>query len=105
MLSVAGAVFGAEIVGVFEAVRMSDQAHVPFGDLASGDAAVLVPLATVLGLLVAAAAMALGLGPTGRIAAALRRAGRPPWGGNTRWWPYLVHHVAYPHVPQWDPGR
>ncbi|MGA7118859.1 MAG: sulfatase-like hydrolase/transferase [Polyangiaceae bacterium] len=70
MLPVAGAVFGAEIVGVFEASRLSEQAHAPISDLASGDAGVLVPLATLVGLAVAAAAVALGLGERGRLSRA-----------------------------------
>jgi len=73
VLPVAGAVLGADIVGIFEAVRMSGPARVPLRDLASGDAAVLVPLATLLGFIVAAIAMALGLGPKGRSAAALAK--------------------------------
>lgn len=70
VLPVAGAVFGAEIVGVFEASRLSEQAHAPISDLASGDAGVLVPLATLVGLAVAAAAVALGLGERGRLSRA-----------------------------------
>jgi choline-sulfatase len=54
---VAGAVFGAELIGVFEAVRMRDQVQASLGDLASGDAAVVVPIATFVGLAVAAAAL------------------------------------------------
>jgi arylsulfatase A-like enzyme len=64
-------VFGAEIVGVFEAVSMREQVRAPLSDLASGDAGVLVPLATLVGFIVAAAAMALGSGENGRLSAAL----------------------------------
>jgi choline-sulfatase len=56
---VAGAVFGAELVGVFEALRIRDEVTAPFGDLASGDAAVIIPLACLMGLAVAAVAMIL----------------------------------------------
>jgi hypothetical protein len=71
VLPVAGAVFGAEMVGVFEAMRIGEQAGAPLSALASGDAAVLVPIATVVGVVVGAAALALGLGKKGRIPAAL----------------------------------
>jgi choline-sulfatase len=57
VLPVAGAVFGAELVGVLEAIRMRDQVNASLGELASGDAAVLVPLASLVGLAVAAVAM------------------------------------------------
>jgi arylsulfatase A-like enzyme len=70
VLPVAGAVFGAELVGVFEAARMREQALGSFGDLASGDAGVLVPLASLVGLLVAVAAMVAG---RGRLSAALAK--------------------------------
>jgi choline-sulfatase len=59
VLPVAGAVFGAELVGVFEALRMRDQVRASFGELASGDAAVIVPLGTLVGAAVAVAAMIL----------------------------------------------
>jgi arylsulfatase A-like enzyme len=71
VLPIAGAVFGAEIIGVFEAVRMSEQTRAPISDLASGDAGVLVPLATVVGLVVVVAAAALGLGDAGRLSKAI----------------------------------
>jgi len=70
VLSVAGAVFGAEIVGVVEALRMSEVRE-PLSDLASGDAAVLVPIATLVGLLMAAAATPLGLAQGGRLSVAI----------------------------------
>jgi choline-sulfatase len=57
VLPIAGAVFGAELVGVFEAVRARDQVSASLGDFASADAAVLVPLATLLGIAVVLATL------------------------------------------------
>ncbi|MBV9948196.1 MAG: sulfatase [Myxococcales bacterium] len=59
VLPVAGAVFGAEIVGAFEALRMQADAGLPLLPLAGGDAAVVVPIATAVGLLVSAALLLL----------------------------------------------
>jgi choline-sulfatase len=57
VFSVAGAVFGAEIVGVIETLRMHDQVRESLGDVASGDAGVIVPLASLVGIAVAAVAI------------------------------------------------
>ena len=61
MLPVAGALLGAELVGGFEAVGIRGQVHASLGDLACGDAAVLVPIATIVGVLLAGASMLVGL--------------------------------------------
>ena len=54
LFAVAGAVFGAELVGVLEALRMRDKVAESMGDLAGGDAAVLIPMASLVGIVVAA---------------------------------------------------
>jgi arylsulfatase A-like enzyme len=59
LLAVAGAVFASELVGMFEAFRMRDAVHAPLVDLAGGDAAVIVPLGTAIGVAVAATARML----------------------------------------------
>ncbi|MDP9000227.1 MAG: hypothetical protein M3O46_08970, partial [Myxococcota bacterium] len=56
VLPIAGAVFGAEIAGVFEAWRIQDQGRASLGDLANADVAVLVPIATIIGIVAAAGA-------------------------------------------------
>ncbi len=71
VLPVAGAVFGAELIGVLEAVRIRSEVHAPMGDLAGGDAAVLVPLATLVGAAVALAAMILNPRRTSKVGAVL----------------------------------
>jgi arylsulfatase A-like enzyme len=57
ILPIAGAVFAAELVGVFEALHLRRVVQAPLADLASGDAAVVVPLGTIVGMAVAAAAL------------------------------------------------
>jgi choline-sulfatase len=71
VLPVAGAVFGAELVGVVEAVRIRDEVHAPMFDLAGGDAAVLVPLATAVGLAVGVAAIIVNPRRTRAVGAAI----------------------------------
>jgi choline-sulfatase len=65
VLAVAGALVGAAGVGAVEAAKGAQVWPSPFSDLAIGDAAVLVPLAAVLGVLVFVAAVAID--PTGEV--------------------------------------
>src|SRR5579859_4314426 len=58
--SLAGALLGACFIAFLESVRASREWRAPMVALLFGDAAVLVPLATALGLVVALAAIALG---------------------------------------------
>ncbi|HZU84073.1 MAG TPA: sulfatase [Polyangiaceae bacterium] len=74
VFSVAGAVFGAEVVGVLEAVGMRGQA--PLLDLASGDAAVIVPIASALGLAIAGLLVVLDPGRSLRLRAVVSAARR-----------------------------
>jgi choline-sulfatase len=62
VLPVAGAAFGAEIVGLFEAARMRAQVEAPLLELASGDAAVIVPIATGVGVVLSALLLLLDPG-------------------------------------------
>jgi choline-sulfatase len=73
VLPIAGAIFGAGLVGFFEAERIRDQAHASLGDLAGGDVAVLVPLATFVGAVVAGAWMLAGPGSVTAVREAVRR--------------------------------
>ncbi len=72
LLPVAGAVFGAELVGVFEAIRMHEPTQ-SFADVASGDAAVLVPIGGLVGLAVAGAAMVAGPGRVQKLSLAVAK--------------------------------
>ncbi|HSY23675.1 MAG TPA: sulfatase [Polyangiaceae bacterium] len=65
LLAVAGAMVGAAGVGTVEAAKGSQVWPSPFADLALGDAAVLVPIAAVLGVLVFVAAIAVD--PSGEL--------------------------------------
>jgi choline-sulfatase len=56
-LSIAGAVAGASVVAAVEAVNSARAWPAPMGDMALGDAAVLFPMATAIGAVVAAAAI------------------------------------------------
>lgn len=57
--SLAGAAFGAALAAVFEAVSMARLWRVPMGSLVLGDLAVLVPIATAVGVAVGAAVLAI----------------------------------------------
>ena len=60
--SVAGALAGAGIVALLEALKTAREWRAPLGNVAAGDVAVLVPIATAAGLAVAAFAMVLDPG-------------------------------------------
>jgi arylsulfatase A-like enzyme len=73
LLSIAGGLVGAVFVALLEAVRASRAWRVPLQPLFLGDVAVLVPLATAVGLAVAAVGAMLDPGRTDGVQAALRR--------------------------------
>jgi choline-sulfatase len=55
----AGAIVAAGLVGGFEALRMREGVQAPLADLAASDGAVIVPLATIVGMAVAAVTLML----------------------------------------------
>jgi len=71
--SVASAVAAAWLVAMIEAARASTQWSLSFGSLVWGDWAVLVPLATVVGLVVAVTAIVLDPGQQWRLRSTLGR--------------------------------
>src|SRR4029077_17583206 len=55
----AGAIVAGGLVGGFEALRMHQEVQAPLAELVAGDGAVIVPLATIVGMAVAAVTLML----------------------------------------------